>query len=364
VRLRGAAAAVNTLADFDYHLPKELIAQVPAGERSASRLLVLDRSSGRIWHRTFGDLPGFLRPGDVLVLNDARVIPARIETLRRTGGKVELLLLAPLAGADGAGGLEACVTWVAMARPAARLQPGERLDLLAGGHARLLERRPTGEWEVSFSGIDGQGILGRGRMPLPHYIDRRWQADERDDLDRERYQTVYACRDGAVAAPTAGLHFTREILQDIESKGISIAYLTLTVGAGTFLPVREDDFANHVMHKEWFSVPAEAARTINAARQRGGRVVAVGTTSTRALESAADPDGMLSATEGWTGIFIYPPYRFKAVDVLATNFHLPRSTLLLLVAAFAGRERILEAYGEAVARGYRFFSYGDAMLIL
>jgi S-adenosylmethionine:tRNA ribosyltransferase-isomerase len=374
---------LETLKDYDYDLPPEMIAQVPAAQRAASRLLVLDRAGGAVRHARFCDLPGLLRPGDVLVLNDTRVIPARLEALRSTGGRVELFLLEPATGASepaaGAGGARGAAAghtprssppepgrwWRALAKSSGRLKAGEALELVRGGRAVLEEFHGGGEWRVSFEGMGaGADLFEKGRMPLPHYIRREWASDPSDGLDRERYQTVYAARDGAVAAPTAGLHFTPEVFERLEAAGVERVFLTLHVGVGTFAPVREKDFRNHVMHAERYTLSEEAAAAVNAARRRGGRIVAVGTTSARVLETVAAEEGAVRPGSGSTGIYIHPPYRFRAVDALVTNFHLPRSTLLLLVSAFAGRERILGAYAEAVARRYRFYSYGDAMLIL
>jgi S-adenosylmethionine:tRNA ribosyltransferase-isomerase len=351
---------LDTLADYDYTLPPELIAQVPADQRSSSRLLVIERGTGARRHAGFEDLPGLLRAGDVLVLNDTRVIPARLEARRATGGKVEIFLLEPAAGAS-----EAQRGWRALTKPSGRLKQGETLALVRGGRAVLERFLGGGEWTVSFEDVGGAGgLLARGRMPLPHYIERSWDADPRDSLDAERYQTVYAARDGAVAAPTAGLHFTPGLFERIEAAGVGRVFLTLHVGVGTFAPVRGEDYRRHVMHAERYTLSEEAAGAINGARAKGGRVVAVGTTSARVLETVAADDGTVRPGSGSTGIYIHPPYAFKGVDALVTNFHLPRSTLLLLVSAFAGRDNILAAYAEAVERRYRFYSYGDAMLIV
>ncbi len=341
----------NRRSDYLYDLPEKLIAQHPADRRDGSRLLVLHRDSGAREHRTFRDLPGFLRKNDVLVINDTRVIPARLIGRRPSGGEIELLLLEPLG--------EGC--WECLTKPAKRVKTGSTVELPEGRRAIVLEEREEGRRVVRFEPEDGwrDWLERAGAMPLPPYI-RRKAADE----DRERYQTVYAERDGAVAAPTAGLHFTQEIFDDLAARGVNIARLTLHVGIGTFRPVMVENVAEHRMDQERYGVSNEAARTINEARKHGGRIVAVGTTCVRTLETISGDDGIVHAGHGATGVFIRPPYRFKAVDVLLTNFHLPGSTLIMLVSAFAGREQILEAYAEAVREKYRFFSYGDAMLIL
>lgn len=359
---------METLEDYAYDLPPELIAQEPSLLRTASRLLVLDRSGAGVEHRGFEDLPSYLGPNDVLVMNNTKVIPARLEAQRASGGKVELFLLEPAnrtPHGDRPPPSEGGASWIALAKPSSRLKVFEQLELCRGGRATLAEFRGGGEWLVRFDDVDGApGLLERGRMPLPHYIQRERVTDSRDHLDRERYQTVYADVDGAVAAPTAGLHFTQELLATIAARQVQLAYLTLHVGVGTFAPVRAGDYRQHTMHEERYTMTPEAAHLINAARAAGGRIVAVGTTSARVLETVARDDGIVEAREGRTGIYIYPPYRFKAVDMLVTNFHLPRSTLLLLVSAFAERERMLETYRLAVENRYRFYSYGDAMLIL
>lgn len=348
------------MADFDYELPPEAIAQEPVEPRDASRLLVLHRGQGRLEHRIFRDLPEYLRPQDVLVVNESRVRPARLVGEKEgTGGVVELLLLRP--DPDG--------TWECLARPGRRVRPGHRL-LFGGGELRAevlpsLAGSPAGVRRVR---LEHEGLLDEvlerlGRVPLPPYI-------HRELADPERYQTVYAKETGSAAAPTAGLHFTPELLDRIRGMGVQVVPVVLHVGLDTFRPVTEDEAEEHPMHQEYYAIPPETARAVNEARARGGRVVAVGTTSVRALESAAlraEEEGTgerIAAGSGWTGLYIYPGYRFRAVDALVTNFHLPRSTLLLLVSAFASRETILEAYRVALAEGYRFYSFGDAMLIL
>jgi len=333
--------------DFDYQLPKGLIAQHPVEPRDHARLMVLHRGSGTLEHRRFYELPRYLREGDVLVVNESKVFPARLLGRRSSGGKVELLLLRRLEGD----------LWEALARPGRRVRPGEKLYFGEGVTGEVVERTEDGKRVVKFSG-DLEALRRLGQVPLPPYI-RRPPVPE----DEERYQTVYAKVEGSVAAPTAGLHFTEELLGKLREEGVRIVPVVLHVGPGTFRPV-EGEVSEHRMEPEYYEITGEAADAINEARGRGGRVVAVGTTSVRVLETVADEEGRVRPGRGLTELFIYPPYRFKAVDVLITNFHLPRSTLLMLVAAFAGRERVLEAYGEAVRLGYRFYSYGDAMLIL
>jgi len=338
-------------SDYLYDLPQELIAQTPAEKRDASRLLVLKRESGVREHRRFSDLPGYLMPGDVLVINDTRVIPARLIGHRPTGGEVELLLLEPRDGG----------AWECLAKPAKRLRIGEEVLLPEGRKAVILAEGEEGRRIVRFEPEDGwRDWLDRaGSMPLPPYIQRPAEVG-----DRDRYQTVFAEHDGAVAAPTAGLHFTDEMLNNLQDKGVRIARLTLHVGIGTFRPVSVENVEQHKMDSERYEVSETAAKTVNEARAAGGRIVAVGTTSTRTLETVTDEHGIVRAGSGATDIFIRPPYRFKAVDALVTNFHLPGSTLIMLVSALAGREQILETYAEAVREKYRFFSYGDAMLIV
>jgi S-adenosylmethionine:tRNA ribosyltransferase-isomerase len=361
----GGYADVRT-SDFSYDLPPELIAQAPLADRSAARLLVLRRGDGTVRHHTVRDLPDLLDPGDLLVVNDTRVLPARLFGRRPSGGRTEFLLLNrlhPEAGGDPA-------LWVALARPARRLPAGTRVALLprgadqpplAGPGAEVV--RPLGEGRVELrlevsTGEELAALLeGYGQVPLPPYIHTPL-------ADAERYQTVYARREGAVAAPTAGLHFTPELFAALERRGIGRAAVTLHVGLGTFRPVTVDDPGDHPMHAEWFELTPETVEAIQAARARGRRVVAVGTTVVRVLESQAVGDGTLRAGSGWTELYVLPGWRFRAVDALWTNFHLPRSTLLMLVSAFAGRDAVLGAYRAAVAERYRFFSFGDAMLIL
>lgn len=336
------------LADFDYTLPPELIAQQPASPRDSSRLLVVQRADGRLEHRVFRDLGEYLRPGDVLVVNDTRVIPARLRGRRAgTGGGVELLLLQP--GPHGA--------WEALVRPGRRLKEGTVVEV--GPHATPIEigeRLPAGRRFVRLrDGGDVTALLEQaGEMPLPPYIHR--PVDSPD-----QYQTVYAQASGSVAAPTAGLHFTPGLLESLRGRGVVIVAITLHVGPGTFQPVVVEDIGRHRMDLEHYAITPEAADAINARR---GRIVAVGTTAVRTLETAVAPDGRIASGSGWTGLFIVPGFRFRVVDALVTNFHLPQTTLLMLVSAFAGRDLIFRAYDEAIRERYRFYSFGDAMLIL
>ncbi len=342
--------------DFFYELPTDRIAQTPVEPRDSSRLMVLDRSSGAVEHRIFRDLPEFLHPGDVLVINDSKVIPARIYGVKKdTGVRIETVLLRDL-GEN---------RWEVMVRPGKRCKPGTTIIFNEGLlRAEVLESTPEGNRILQFSyektpEFDNFfAVLDRvGQMPLPPYIKEKLE-------DQGRYQTVYAKVRGSAAAPTAGLHFTPELLARIENMGVNIARVMLHVGLGTFRPVKVDNVQEHVMHSEYFSVSPHSAEVINRARASGGRIICVGTTSCRTLESAADDRGIVHPMAEDTAIFIYPGYRFKATDALITNFHLPESTLLMLVSALAGRERIMDAYRIAVRENYRFFSFGDAMLIL
>ncbi|MGI6364953.1 MAG: tRNA preQ1(34) S-adenosylmethionine ribosyltransferase-isomerase QueA [Bacillota bacterium] len=337
------------VSDFDFSLPQELIAQRPSQQRDHSRLLVLDRRTGSVRHKHFYDLPDLLDPGDLLVLNDTKVLPARLFARKPTGGQLELLLINPLDDK----------TWNCLVKPARRARPGTRLELDGGLWGEVRAEGEEGLRTITFSlgGDEFQAAIARiGEMPLPPYIQEK-------PADPGRYQTVYAARPGAVAAPTAGLHFTPQLFQALEARGVGRVQLTLHVGIGTFRPVSVERVEEHKMHGEYYQIDDHTAEAINAARAAGRRIVAVGTTAVRVLETAARADGTVVAGSGWTDIFIYPGYRFRAVDKLITNFHLPRSTLLMLVSAFAGREQILATYAEAVAREYRFFSFGDAMLI-
>ena len=331
-------------SDFNFDLPQELIAQTPIERRDASRLLVLDKATGAWEHRHFFDLPEYLRSGDCLILNDSRVLPARLLGQRLPGGGACEVLLLIDRGEK---------TWECLVRPGKHLRFGdgeltaEVTEVLEGGN-RLVR--------FEYDGIFLEVLDRLGKMPLPPYIKEELQ-------DRERYQTVYSKVVGSAAAPTAGLHFTEDLLQKVQNKGVNIGYVTLHVGLGTFRPVKEDDITDHLMHSEYCVIPQETADLINTTKKNGGRVICVGTTSCRTLESWAAEDGTMKASAGWTNIFIYPGYRFKVMDALITNFHLPESTLIMLVSALAGRENVLNAYEEAVRERYRFFSFGDAMFI-
>ena len=338
-------------SDFFYDLPEELIAQDPLEDRTASRLLVLNRVTGAIEHKIFSDVIDYLNEGDCLVINNTRVIPARlIGEKEGTGGKVEVLLLKRRAND----------VWETLVKPGKKLRPGARVTFGDGRlKAEILEIAEEGNRLVRFyyEGIFEEILDALGEMPLPPYITHKLE-------DKEMYQTVYAKYDGSAAAPTAGLHFTKELLNKIEEKGIKIASITLHVGLGTFRPVKVDDVNNHHMHTEWYEVNAEAADIINETKRNGGRVICVGTTSCRTIESVADENGYMKAKTGETDIFIYPGYKFKVMDGLITNFHLPESTLVMLVSAFAGKENVLAAYETAVKERYRFFSFGDAMILI
>ncbi len=336
-------------SDFFFELPEELIAQTPIAQRDASRLMHLDRLTGEITHRHFHDLPEYLRPGDCLILNDSRVLPARLIGCRPTGGSVELVLLRDL-GDD---------RWECLSRPGKKTREGQEILFGEGELKASVEKVVSGGNRIvkfTYEGIFLEILEKLGRMPLPPYIKAELQ-------DPERYQTVYSRVPGSAAAPTAGLHFTPELLDQIRAKGVSVSFVTLHVGLGTFRPVKEEDIEAHEMHSEFCMIPEETAQIVTATKKNGGRVIAVGTTSCRTLESFAREDGTLESCSGWTDIFIYPGYRFKCIDALITNFHLPESTLIMLVSALAGRENVLHAYQEAVNERYRFFSFGDAMFI-
>lgn len=355
-------------SDFDYELPEGRIARYPAERRDRSRLLVLPRDEGTIRHLRFRRLPELLEPSDVLVLNESRVLPARLLGRKPTGASAEILLLRPYApaGEPDAGVLLAESDdypdlWEALVRPGGKLKPGRRVVIAPELDVAILDSTPESGRIVRLeTPLPVREALERfGHVPLPPYLDR---PDE--PLDRRRYQTVYARRPGSVAAPTAGLHFTDEVLEAVRERGAGVARVTLHVGVGTFRPVEEEDPSDYEMHAEVYRVPEEAARAIASAREAGGRVWAVGTTVVRTLETVVQDDGTVPAGMGSTNLFIRPGHRFRAVDALVTNFHLPRSTLLMLVAALGGRERVLEAYREAIREGYRFYSYGDAMAIV
>ncbi len=344
-------------SELNYVLPAELIAQRPAGRRDESRLLVLHRENDRIEHTTFVNIARYVPLRSLLVLNDTRVVPARYEAKRATGGRVSGLFICEVAA-----GL-----WETLLQGRGRLRVGQELVLGGGAYrATLTERGERGLWQVRIAPSDSaETILERiGRTPLPPYIRRQGAPAGADQADRERYQTIYATHPGAVAAPTAGLHFSEGVFDSLRANGVEWARVTLHVGLGTFAPITADDLAGHRMHAEWYSLPAAAAEQINNARAAGRRIIAVGTTAARVLETCADERGAVRAATGWTDLFIYPPYRFRAVDAMVTNFHLPGSTLLAMVYAFAGADRVRRAYQEAIARKYRFYSYGDAMLIL
>ena len=337
------------VSDFDYQLPSHLIAQQPCPSRDQSRLLVLDKKTGDIRHRHFYDLPQILDSNDFLVFNDTKVLPARLFARKRGGGRLEVLLLRPIDEQ----------TWSCLTRPAKRAPKGTQLEFAEGFQGEVVDKGEEGLRTIRFSlaGQEFQETLDRiGEMPLPPYINEK-------PADPGRYQTVYAAAPGAVAAPTAGLHFTPELIGSLEERGVGMAFLTLHVGLGTFRPVTVDRVGEHRMHREYYNISPEAATAIGVARRQGRRIVAVGTTSVRVLEAVAR-DRVIDAGSGWVDIFIYPGYSFSLVDALVTNFHLPRSTLLMLVSALAGREKILAAYREAILQDYRFFSFGDAMLII
>lgn len=336
--------------DFDYDLPEELIAQDPLEDRSSSRLMVLDKNTGEVSHHVFKEIVKYLRPGDCLVLNNTKVIPARLFGVKEgTMAKIEILLLKRRQND----------VWETLVKPGKKAKPGTKIifgdGLLTG---EVIDVVDDGNRLIQFSyeGIFEEILDKLGQMPLPPYITHQLK-------DKNRYQTVYAKYDGSAAAPTAGLHFTKELLRQVKDKGVDIAEVTLHVGLGTFRPVKVDNVLDHHMHSEFYMVSQEAADKINNAKKNGGRIISVGTTSTRTLEAASDENGMLRECSGWTDIFIYPGYRFKVIDCLITNFHLPQSTLVMLVSALAGREHVLNAYKEAVEERYRFFSFGDAMFI-
>ena len=339
------------VSEFDYELPRELIAQSPLQDRASSRLMHLNRKTGEVSHHVFRDITGFLRPGDCLVLNNTKVIPARLYGVREdTGAQIELLLLKR----------EADDVWESLVKPGKKCRQGARFvfgDGLLRGEVAAVKEDGNRLIRFEYEGIFEEILDELGQMPLPPYITLPLE-------DKNRYQTVYAKYDGSAAAPTAGLHFTPQLLDEIRGMGVKIAEVTLHVGLGTFRPVKVEKVDEHHMHSEYYEINAETASLINGTRAAGGRIICVGTTSCRTLESAADTDGHIDPQSGWTDIFIYPGYRFKIMDGLITNFHLPKSTLLMLVSAFAGREHVLAAYETAVEERYRFFSFGDAMVII
>ncbi len=338
------------VADFDYELPEELIAQTPLSDRPSSRLLVLDKETGEVSHRSFRDILEFLNEGDCLVLNDTRVIPARLYGEREdTGSAVEFLLLEQ----------KSEDLWEVILKPGKKCKPGHIISFGNGKlKAEILEIKDGGNRLVKFiyEGIFNEVLSELGEMPLPPYIHEKLK-------DRDRYQTVYAKHDGSAAAPTAGLHFNDEMLEAVREKGIKTAFVTLHVGLGTFRPVKAEKISEHLMHSEFYHITEETAEIINNTKKNGGKVICVGTTSTRVVESVADENGQLKEASGHTDIFIYPGYKFKCLDGLITNFHLPKSTLIMLVSALAGKENVLNAYKDAVNERYRFFSFGDAMFI-
>lgn len=337
-------------SDFYFDLPEELIAQTPLENRTASRLLVLDREKEELSHRHFSDITEYLKPGDCLVLNDSRVLPARLIGTRPGGGATEVLLLRDC-GED---------VWECLTKPGRKTRIGASVSFGDGMlSATVVDELEDGKRLLKFEyqGIFLEILDALGQMPLPPYIHEKLE-------NPERYQTVYSKHVGSAAAPTAGLHFTKELLAKLQENGIKLAFVTLHVGLGTFRPVKADDLSDHIMHSEYYEISDESARVIAETKKQGGRVIAVGTTSCRTIESAYDEEGNLAKPSGWTDIFIYPGYQFKVLDALVTNFHLPESTLIMLVSALAGRERVLSAYHEAIQERYRFFSFGDAMLIL
>ncbi|MBP8979966.1 MAG: tRNA preQ1(34) S-adenosylmethionine ribosyltransferase-isomerase QueA [Syntrophobacterales bacterium] len=344
--------------DFSYELPAAAIAQAPLPRRDRSRMLVLDRTTGSIEHRIFHEIAEYFREGDVLVVNDSQVIPARLLGRKESGGSVEILLLSRTA-VPGKGDEE---TWEALLKPARRIRVGTEIHLPEKGRARVLARLSDKKWRLCLSAPEPLSTFLRrhGRAPLPPYIRRSGDTSDDAAADLERYQTVYARVPGSVAAPTAGFHFSREVLDTIRGKGVPIVAVTLHVGYGTFMPVTAAEVEDHRMEAEYFEISQETAATVNDA----ARVIAVGTTATRVLETAADAAGKVRPASGWTSLYIYPGYRFRRIQTLLTNFHLPKSSLYLLTCAFGGRELIAGAYREAVAAGYRFYSYGDCMLIL
>ncbi len=340
------------MEEFDYHLPRSLIAQYPSSQRGETSLMILHRQTGVIEHQTFQDMTKYVHPGDLLVMNNTRVLPARLIGKKETGGRIEMLLIPSWNGTKG--------EWKALIKGTRKVKRGARIWFEPGFQGEIEEVK-DGKARVTFSyqGEVTELLQKIGHIPLPPYIKR-----EDEQLDRERYQTVFAERDGSIAAPTAGLHFTHALLQSLKRNGVRTTMITLHVGIGTFTPVKARAVEDHAMEAEWVEISEETAIEIKGAKARGGRVISVGTTTTRALESFSDGNGGVRPGKGMSSLFIYPSYRFRVIDGLVTNFHLPNSTLIMLVSAFAGKDLIMKAYQEAVHRQYRFYSYGDAMLIL
>jgi len=350
----GLVSYLMRITELDYRLPEGLIAQYPVEPRDTARLLVLKRGEGEIIHTVFSRVGGFLQKGDVLVVNDTKVLPARLLGRKETQGKVEVLLLRKIPGPGE--------KWECLVKRGKRLHAGTRIRFAPDLSGEVVGNGTEGKKRISFEaqGAFGEIINRIGHIPLPPYI----RGGEDEEIDKEGYQTVFSRHDGAIAAPTAGLHFTPQLVQGIEEQGIAVVPLTLHVGMGTFLPIRSETVEGHRLEPEFYSISPSSARAVNAARESGGRICAVGTTAVRALESACDEGGRIHPHQGMTDLYIYPGYRFKAIDALVTNFHLPRSTLLLLVFAFGGRDLVLKAYRDAMREGYGFYSYGDGMLIM
>jgi len=340
------------IEEFDYTLPSSVIAQYPSSQRGESSLMVLHRSQGTIEHRDFQDILDYFHPGDLLVMNNTRVLPARLIGKKETGGRCEILLIPSWNGTKGA--------WEVLIKGARKMKRGARIQFGEGLYGEVKEVK-DGKGKICFSGQkEVMEILRKiGHIPLPPYIKR-----EDEPLDKDRYQTIFAERDGSIAAPTAGLHFTLSLLQSLRDQGVSTTWITLHIGIGTFAPVKVKNIEDHTIGAEWIEISEETVREIEETKQRGGRVIAVGTTTTKALESFSDKEGRVKPGKNLSSLFIYPPYRFRIIDGLITNFHLPKSTLVMLASAFTGKELLMKAYGEAIERKYRFYSYGDAMLII
>ena len=340
------------IEEFDYTLPSSLIAQYPSPQRDKSSLMILHRGDGTIEHRAFRDLPNYLNPGDLLVMNDTRVFPARLIGKKETGGKVEMLIISPTNGT--------MEEWNVLIKGSGKVKPHVQIEFSQELYGEVKEAK-DGKGRIRFSGQGEVMDLIRkvGHVPLPPYIKR-----EDEPLDGDRYQTVFAKREGSIAAPTAGLHFTQDLLQSLRDQGVTIAWITLHIGLGTFVPVKTRNVEDHPMGAEWVEISEQTVQDIDQTRSRAGRIISVGTTTTRALESFSDGKGGVKCGKGTTSLFIYPPYRFRVIDGLITNFHLPKSTLIMLVSAFAGKDLLAKAYEEAIDKKYRFYSYGDAMLIL